>query len=260
MRYFRLHTTEHKIRIYPLVCWHVGAQQSDTAFIREHIKRIKDDEFARWIYMGDGGECVTKQSKGQIYEQTMNPQEQFNHLLGLLSPIKEKGLFGVTGNHDRRIFKETGMNFAESLMLALGLPYFGNSVLWRLQVNRTNYDIFCHHGIDSGANIGTKVNKARSFDQFILADAMFTAHSHICMDLPPKLTAILDTDRDDPIRWLSTYEYICGCAHDSRIPGYAEEKGYPPVIPAQLAVEFNGTRKDGEIIKRQMCTIWRRDA
>ena len=48
------------INLYPLPCLHIGAEQSDVIFIRQHIRRIKEDPNALWVYMGDGGECVTK--------------------------------------------------------------------------------------------------------------------------------------------------------------------------------------------------------
>lgn len=86
------------IRLYPLACLHIGAQQSDYKFIQEHLQRIKKDPAAKWIYMGDGGECVTTQSKGDVFGQILNPQSQMEMLCDLLGPLKSKGLFGVRGN------------------------------------------------------------------------------------------------------------------------------------------------------------------
>lgn len=260
MRYFRYQTDQPQVNLYPIVCWHIGAPQASLPFIKTHIKRIAEDPYARWVYMGDGGECVTKSSKGSIYEQTMNPQDQYNMLVELLDPIREKGLFGITGNHDRRIFKDSGMRFAETLMRELKIPYLGNCVFWKLHVRRSTYDIFMHHGIDSSSVIGGKVNKAKSFDQWVFADAIFTAHSHICLEIPPKLTAYLlpsGAEPDHMIQWQPTYEYVCGCAYDSRVPGYAEEKGYQPITPAHLMVEFGGQYKRGVAQHSQTCHIWR---
>jgi len=48
-------------------------EASDENFIKETIRRIQDDPYARWIYLGDGGECNIKASKGDLYSQTMNP-------------------------------------------------------------------------------------------------------------------------------------------------------------------------------------------
>ena len=67
---------EPYINIYPLPCMHVGAAQCDMEFLTDHIDRIKTDPNARVVYMGDGGECVTKYSKGEVYKQLCSPQRQ----------------------------------------------------------------------------------------------------------------------------------------------------------------------------------------
>lgn len=263
MRYYRLETKEKSITLYPFVCWHVGAPQSDYEFIDQMVRRLEDDPFGRGIYMGDGGECVTKNSKGLIYEQTMAPQEQLNYLKHKLDPVREKMLFGIKGNHGWRTFKDSGLGFDESLCLALGIPYFGTSVFWNLLVNRSSYDIYTHHGVDSGVAIGTKINKAKKFEEVVVADAIMSAHSHICAVVPPHHRAFLidnkTGEKESRIRWRTTHGYICGCAYDSRT-GYAEDKAYPPILPAHIAITFGGRTHNGKIVKEQTYQMFHSDA
>lgn len=239
MRYFRVESVEKKLTLYPMVCWHVGAAQADYEFISEMVERLKEDPYGRGIYLGDGGECVTKGSKGMIYEQTMAPQEQLSWVANKLMPVKEKMLFGVKGNHGWRTFKDSGLNFDEGLCTKLGIPYFGTSAFWHLKVGRSLYSIFTHHGADSGAVTGTKVNKAKIFEKLVNADAILSAHSHICMAIPPVRRASLSdvSNTTKPITWRTTHGYICGCAYDSR-SGYAEDKAYDPILPAHIAITF----------------------
>ena len=82
--------------------------------------------------MGDGGECVTKASKGDVWEQTLSPGEQLNLLVEHLEPIKEKGLYGIRGNHGHRLYRETGLEWDEELCTRLSLPYRGASCLSQL--------------------------------------------------------------------------------------------------------------------------------
>ena len=262
MKFFRHHTPQRRLTIYPFVCWHVGALQSDDKFIRQMIARVKDDPEARWVYMGDGGECVTKQSKGDVYTQTLNIQEQLEYLVELLEPIAPKGLFGVRGNHGNRVFKETGMGFDDNLCRILRLPYMGLSCFAKIIVNRSGYDVFFHHGIDSGVTVGAKTTAAKKLEQNVWAYAIFAAHSHICCELPPSHSAYIEAHRKNAgadIRWRTTASYICGCAYDSR-SGYAEDKGYPPILPAHLAVTFGGVCRVGTPVHEQTCTIWRAEA
>lgn len=259
MKYFRYETAESSLNLYPLVCWHRGAVQSDTKFIEGLVRRIQNDPNGYWVYLGDGGECVTKVSKGDVYSQTMSPGDQQNDVVRLLEPIRGKGLFGIKGNHGNRIFKETGLDWDETLCAKLGIPYCGTSAFWHLKLRAGSehpaiFSIFSHHGVDSGVGIGTKVTKGQAFDRTIVSDAILTAHSHIAVDLPPRYYATLTARGNSPIRWNETREYICGSAYDSRT-GYAEDKGYPPLLPSHLVVNFstdaNGKKFQSSTLIRQ---------
>ena len=259
--YFRFETPNNKINIYPLVCFHVGCPQSDLDFIREHVERIRKDPFARWIYMGDGGEVCTRNSKGDIFAQTLSPTAQQNLLVELLAPIRDKGLFGVQGNHGNRVYKETGLDFDETLCAKLGIPYLGVDAFWHLKVKDVYFSIYTHHGVSSGVSISSKVNKAKVFETTVVADAIFTAHSHVSMELPPRYFVELGDPRasKDPTKWSATHEYICGSAYDSRT-GYAAEKGYPPLLPSHIVVTFARKKThDGTRRKAQSMQVFRKE-
>src|SRR6266404_8769232 len=174
MKYYKHESSNNELHLYPFVCLHRGCKQSDTGFIEQMVERVKNDPLGRWIYMGDGGECATKNSKGDVYSATMNPTEQQNDVVRLLAPIKDKGLFGIRGNHGNRIYKETGLDFDETLCAKLGIPYLGTAAFWHLKVKDVYFSIYAHHGADSGTAIGTKVNKAKIFENTYDADAILT--------------------------------------------------------------------------------------
>lgn len=245
------------IRLYPMPCMHLGAAQCDMKFIEQHVRRIKDDPNGRWIYMGDGGECVTKNSKGGIYEQLLSPQLQVEALLDVFEPIRDKGLFGVRGNHGHRVYKETGLSFDHTLCSRLGIPYMGVAAFANMTVNRSSYDMYFHHGSDSGSSLRAKISAAEQFARFIDADAIFTAHSHVAMKLTP--AALLGVDNiGQKTRTKMRAQYICGCAYDSRT-GYAEDKGYSPLLPAYLSVEFDGRIINGRPIHSQRHEVYESD-
>lgn len=252
-----------RLRLYPLVCMHVGAPQCDVKFLRQHIQRIKDDPDARWVYMGDGGECVTKLSKGDVYGQLLSPQLQLEALIDLLDPIKDKGLFGIRGNHGHRVYKETGLSFDHTLCSHKGLaiPYLGAAAFARFEIGRTVYTSYFHHGTDSGTTLRAKIAAAESFGSHVDTDAIFTAHSHVAEDLTPTpLRCVVGRgDGTFTVRTKMRHQYICGTAYDSRT-GYAEDKGYKPLLPAYLAVEFDGRIVQGFPQRGQRCDKWRSSA
>jgi hypothetical protein len=264
LKYFRYETKDNEFHLYPFVCWHIGAEQSDEKFIKEMVKRVKDDPLAKWIYMGDGGECVTKSSKGDVYSQTMDLTSQQNRLVELIKPVREKGLFGIKGNHGNRVYKDTGLDFDETLCAKLGIPYLGLDAFWHLRLgtgsgNPVTASIYTHHGVDSGVSLASKVTKAKVFENVIIADAIMTAHSHVAMELPPRYYASLaDTRRQsDNIKWNETREYICGCAYDSRT-GYAADKGYPPLLPGHLCITFRiGRDSEDRYVMTQKSDVFR---
>lgn len=248
---------ESVVRLYPLPCLHVGAPQSDVSFIKKHLKRIADDENGYWVYMGDGGECVTPGSKGSIFEQLYNPQQQLDILVELLSPIKHKGWFAIRGNHGNRIYKETGLSFDKSLATALGIPYQGVNSFCNLLVNRSSYDLYFHHGLDSGAKVQAKVSSAERFRGWLVADATFTAHSHVAMELQP--AAFLYNDNVNcNVRTKLMAQYICGSGYDSR-ESYATDKGYSPLMPSFICVTFDGRIIEGYPVHSQSYQRWYSD-
>lgn len=269
MRAFRYEHIGQQLTIYPIVCLHAGAPQCDEGFIKEHVQRIAEDPDGRWVYLGDGGECAVIGSKGDVYKQTMSPGDQLKKVVELLEPVRGKGLFGVTGNHDKRIYKATGLDFAEQLCTNLGISYLGNAALARLVIrpeeSRSDvlqYDTFWHHGKDSSSKTPGKVGAAQGLMPLADADAFFSAHSHLCLDLAPEYVAFLPP-RAVQVQYRKVYNFICGCAYDSRVPGYAEEKAYSPIIPAYLGVDFYGDiGHEGTANERkriELKKIWRAD-
>ena len=259
MRYFRHESPNAEVTLYPLVCLHVGVSQCAESFIKEHVARIVADPTALAVYMGDAGECTIRESKGDIYSQGLNPGQQLDKAVELLAPLGERLLFGIRGNHGARIYKATGLDWDEQLCTKLGIPYLGTAALMRLDLknyigNNTPYDLYFHHGAGCGIAMGSKVTKALGFNRLVRADAVFTAHSHVCLESPPENVAYLPRTKRE-VAWHTTFNYICGCAYDSR-DSYAEEKGYPPITPAYLGVKFDAI-KSGHGSRKQSCQIWR---
>lgn len=51
----------------------------------------------------------------------------------------------MNGNHERRVYKEIGLNFDETLCLAFAARYRGRSDLRNVLVKPDSYDVFLHH-------------------------------------------------------------------------------------------------------------------
>ncbi len=106
------------------------------------------------------------------------PQEQYDRLVELSDPVREKMLLCVRGNHGKRISKETGLDLDKNLGHRIGIPYMGVAAFVNLVVNRSSYDLYVHQGIDSGVSASSKVRKAEQLGNIVEVDAVLTAHSH----------------------------------------------------------------------------------
>lgn len=242
MRYFRFEYPWRKIHLYPIVCWHIGAKQSSDRFISHVIERIREDENAVAIYMGDGGECVTKYSKGNIYEQLLSPGDQLRELTAILQPIKHKIAFGIRGNHGNRIDKETGVGWDEMLCARLDVPYFGVSAMGDIlfkpkgaMVRKPSFSLYTHHGSVGAITPAGKMSAAHKPENIVLTDIALTAHSHACGEAWPGKIWAYTEPRKFRISHKKMRSFVCGSAYDSR-SGYAEEKMYPVITPAHLMV------------------------
>jgi hypothetical protein len=215
-------------------------------FIKRLVKRVEKDPLALWVYMGDGGECVTKTSKGNIYEQLMNPGDQLRTFARLVEPIRDKGIIGIRGNHGNRIDLASGIGWDEILCSRIGIPYAGIAAFWGLQLNngnkRTGVSIYMHHGAGGALTPMGKIKAATKPLEIVAADICLTGHTHGCGEVwPPRVIASLDNNQKR-IKWTHARAFACGSAYDSR-SGYAEEKMYPPIIPEQLCISIKQVRK-----------------
>ena len=246
MKYFFKNIDRPTVNIYPLSDWHVGAKQCDLDFIKRIVKRIKDDPDALWISIGDLGECVTRTSKGNVFEQLYSPGDQLRICTELLAPIADKGLFGIRGNHGNRIDKETGVGWDELLCARVGVPYAGVAGFAGIQLNhgtkRASFSVYAHHGSGGPNTPSGKIRAAQKPNSFVVADIILTGHTHCAGEcFPPRVYAYLDNVHRR-IRWNVSRCYACGSAYDGR-SGYVEEKLWQPNVPEHLCLHVRTVRK-----------------
>jgi predicted nucleotidyltransferase len=115
------------VTLYPLGDWHLGSEHCDVKLIKKQIETIKQDKTARVILMGDLAETATKESVGAgVYEQSENAQQQMMKVKNLLYDIRHIIDGAVTGNHEERIYKQSGFD----LTLYLCQMLFGYCMAW----------------------------------------------------------------------------------------------------------------------------------
>lgn len=98
------------LNIYPLGDVHIGSKEFDLELFKQWIEVVKNDPNGAVVIIGDMMNMGLRNSKSNVYEETLSPMEQKELCYELLLPVADKIIAGCSGNHEYRAVKEVGMN------------------------------------------------------------------------------------------------------------------------------------------------------
>jgi hypothetical protein len=129
------------------------------------------------VLVGDIVNNGIKDSVTNVYHETMPPSAQIETAVKLLTPVKDKILGAVGGNHERRTSRLVDIDIMHTIMVLLGKGdlYRSNMCFIRVSLERKNvkdgYTMLLMHGSSDG--------KRQRFEGVIEGvDAVITAHVH----------------------------------------------------------------------------------
>lgn len=141
------------LNVYPIGDVHIGSKEFDEDLFRDLTKRIADDPNAAVVIIGDMLNMGLRNSKSNVYEETLSPMEQKELCYELLKPIADKIIGGCSGNHEYRAVKEVGMNPLYDVFCRLRIEdrYRENACFIKLTVgkqgkNPNTYGVVLTHG------------------------------------------------------------------------------------------------------------------
>jgi hypothetical protein len=206
--------------------------------------------------MGDVFDVSTLASASNPHYSAMNLNEAIRFAYDLFSPIKDRILGGVSGNHEQRLEKYAGFNPLQTFCETLGIPYAGYSAVLRFKTGKykrktglvspnVEYLMFLHHSTGGGSTLGGKLNRAVKLEEvFEGADAYLIGHSHAKI-LGEKSVAYLSKSGNGKatIKYKRIAYIDCGSflEYDG---SYAEEKMLAPSTTGAVRIRMNGVKKD----------------
>lgn len=98
------------LNIYPLGDVHIGSKEFDLELFKQWIETVKADPYGAVVIIGDMMNMGLRNSKSNVYEETLSPLQQKELCYELLNPIADKIIAGCSGNHEYRAVKEVGAN------------------------------------------------------------------------------------------------------------------------------------------------------
>lgn len=220
---------------------HYGNPYCSVKHFLRTVDFIHDNDNCFCFLNGDLCEAVTKLSKGDIYTQKLTPQQQRDDVIGMLMPIKEKILGVTTGNHEQRIYRETGVDLTKDIAEALEAPYRPEGMLYKLSFGDYNNKTkgkpyvfwgYISHGYGGARTKSAKAVKVERMSTWIHAGWYAMSHDHV-VNVAPNIYLMPDNRGTEKGGFLSGKV----TAHRAMLVktnaylkwgGYAESGGFPP--------------------------------
>lgn len=167
------------IKVWAVADVHIGAREADIDGFKAFLKRIEQDEDSYLVIVGDIINNGIKDSLTSVYEETMPPAAQISKVVELLTPISDRILGAVSGNHENRTKRAVGVDVMAQIMTLLGKPerYRPNMAFIRVRLKNENastsdtYSLLLVHG-------RTENKKRRLAYAVEGVDAIISGHTH----------------------------------------------------------------------------------
>lgn len=234
--------------ILPLGDIHIGAPEYNEKKFLKFRDWVAQTPNTFVVLPGDILNCATKTSKSDTYSETMPVQEAKKYAVKVLEPIKGKILGIVRGNHEARVWRESGDDPAEDIAMALGVDYNPHGLYLNLKVgqyhktrdSRINYLFYMTHGHGGGSTKGAKTNVLAKTSNIVDADCYVVGHIHFMNTFKDKY---LRPDVKHSRMEFVTRTYVsAGSFLDWG--GYSEDMMLPPSKLGAPRIRLDGGRKD----------------
>lgn len=222
---------------------HLGNPYCSVKHFEQTVEFIRKIDNCFCFLNGDLCESVTKASKGDVFTQTMTPQQQRDSVIQLLEPIKDKVLGVTTGNHELRIYQDTGVDLSADIAKALKTPYRPEGMLYKLSIGKGNQSHaeqsyvfwgYLTHGYGGARTKASKAIKAERTGTWIPScDWIAMSHDHVVnvapdIDFVPDSRGTLGKDGFVSGKITAHRKILIKTNAYLKWGGYAEMGGFPP--------------------------------
>ena len=253
-----VHEFNQPITIFPISDVHFGALGHMEKEWLDFCKMVEQTENGYVILGGDLINNNTRNSVGSPWDDTVRPREQKKRMVEFLSPIKDRILCCVTGNHEARSLKDADDDPTYDIMTKLDLEdiYRQNMAFMKVSLGHRkddntpiqSYTFAVTHGAGGGIYTGATVNRNERFGNVIEGlDCLVVGHTHKGTVSKPSKIVI---DRKNNKVTMSHYTVISMVSW-MNYGGYALKKMLLPshvADPQRLNLSMNKTNKRIEVV------------
>ena len=250
-----LPTELKSIEIVVIADYHYSSPNSDHDAIKRDIEYIKSRDDVYCVLAGDLLECALKTSLGDVYTSA-SPMEELTAVTELLSPIADKVVGCVPGNHEGRHYKTNGVDMTRLMACQLRFEsrYSEDAEVIFLRFGADEdashrhrpmlYTIYLTHGFGGGRKEGAKLQRLADCAEIADCDVYIVGHTH--------LPAALKTNFIRPVPTTSSLYYgthlFVNAAAKLGYGGYGASGGYKPPCIETPRIILDGTKKHMEAV------------
>ena len=245
------------VNLVPISDIHYGAKNCDKDKLKETVEWIRKEPNTYWLDMGDNCEYINYTDKRfqadnvdsdfKISDLAKLHEAQTNNIIKILSPIKDKCIGILEGNHEVTISEKYLTNPTDVIAHALSVPNLSYTAMVRLLFARcgkthSHVDIFAWHGAGSAKTDGAAINLISSKASQFSADIFLMGHVHrkVCNDRD-----ILHMNRSGVLMEKKQLFGVCGTfyrTYANHSSCYAEKAGYSPTPTGVLKIRIEPFR------------------
>lgn len=224
-----VHSFDKDITIYPIADVHLGAMEHAESEWQAFLKKVENDN-AYLILAGDLLNNGIRSCKfANPFDEALRPMEAKKRMVEYLKPIKDRILCVVSGNHERRTYKDDDQDLCYDICTKLDIEHLYRQNIAYMKIGcekrihqKTHYNN-CYtfavtHGAGGGIYTGAAVNRDERFGNVIDGlDCLVTGHVH--KGFVTKPAKIIIDPRNDIVK-LSSYTVV-SCISWLNYGGYA---------------------------------------
>ena len=222
--------------IFTLSDLHIGLGNLD--YIKDIIKFISNIDNAYVVIGGDLTNNSIKNSLGSVLEEYVSGSDQVKMAVELLTPIKDKILAMIEGNHEKRTQEAAYISITQMIATMLGIPdrYKQELAIGYISVGDDN----CYTYVDLH-----KHRKTKNYYDFYNADCLVLEHTHEYSFTEKPVIFHNKYTKKPSIR--NTYVINNGSA--LAFPSYAKKAGYSVQTIGTYIIELSGKKRNIKVWK-----------
>jgi len=171
------------VEIIPIGDVHLGSGHFNKKAFESMLDYVKSSPNRFVVLNGDLLNNAIKTSVSDIYSEKMTPDECIDMLFEYLKPIKERILGVISGNHEDRTYKLTGVDILKNLCYRLDVSNLYSSIANIIFVSfgksrgrdnvRNTFSLYHSHGNGGGRTMGAKTNAVHRMASIVHADIYY---------------------------------------------------------------------------------------